>query len=242
MARLRYNGLSTTLAAALTNSATSVTLAASLTHSGGTAVPTIGGSDYLPLSILDGTGKVSEIVYLTAYTSGASTGTITRGQEGTSGVAHASGDRVVHGPTVMDSSATVGCSAYLTSVVTATSGVEASIALNVEAFDSHGFHSNTTNSTRITVPAGLDGVYIVVSQVKFAYNASGSRAAQIRKNGTKIYELGFQGSISSRAQATLILPLVAGDYIEAGYFQDSGSDLALDTAGECKLTVLRAGS
>lgn len=102
MARLRYNGLSTTLGGSLTSGATSVTFAAALTHSGGTAVPTISGSDYIPLSILDSTGKLSEVVWLTAYTSGATTGTITRGQEGTTGVAHSSGDKVAHGPTVLD--------------------------------------------------------------------------------------------------------------------------------------------
>jgi hypothetical protein len=102
MARLRYNGLSTTLGASLTNSATSVTFAAALTHSGGTNVPTISGTDYIPLSILDGTGKLSEVVYLTAYTAAATTGTIVRGLEGTTGVSHSSGDKVVCAPTKVD--------------------------------------------------------------------------------------------------------------------------------------------
>lgn len=102
MARLRYNGLSASLGASLTNSATSVTFAAALTHSGGTNVPTISGSDYIPLAILNSSGHLSEIVWLTAYTSGATTGTISRGQEGTSGVSHSSGDKVVLSMTVAD--------------------------------------------------------------------------------------------------------------------------------------------
>ena len=101
MARLRYNGLKTTLGASLTSSATAVTFAAALTHSGGTAVPTIVAGNYIPLSILD-TNGVTEIVYLTAYTAGATTGTITRGREGTPAVAHASGDRVVHAILALD--------------------------------------------------------------------------------------------------------------------------------------------
>jgi hypothetical protein len=102
MARLRYNGLSTTLGASLTSSGVSVTFGAALTHSNGTNVPTITGSDYIPLAILDTSGHLSEIVWLTAYTAAATTGTITRGQEGTTGVAHSSGDKVIHGPTVRD--------------------------------------------------------------------------------------------------------------------------------------------
>lgn len=102
MARLRYNGLSTTLGASLTSSATSVTFAAALTHSNGTSVPTITGSDFIPLAILDSSGHLSEIVYLTAYTAAATTGTITRGQEGTTGVSHASGDKVAQATLVAD--------------------------------------------------------------------------------------------------------------------------------------------
>lgn len=96
MARLRYNGLRAELAGSgLTNSATSVTFAAGLTHSNGTNVPTLGSGDYIPLAILDTSGHLSEVVWLTAYTAAATTGTIARGQEGTSGVSHSSGDKVV---------------------------------------------------------------------------------------------------------------------------------------------------
>ena len=113
MARLRYNGLTAALGASLTNSATSITFAAGLTHSGGTNVPTIAGSDYIPLTILDSSGNVSEIVYLTAYTAAATTGTISRGQEGTSGVAHSSDDKIVHASNVLDAGAMVLISAQV---------------------------------------------------------------------------------------------------------------------------------
>jgi hypothetical protein len=102
MARLRYNGLTATLGGSLTNSGTSITFAAGLTHSGGTNVPTLSGSDYIPLQILGSTGHLSETVYLTAYTAAATTGTIVRGMEGTTGVSHSSGDKVTHGPTIID--------------------------------------------------------------------------------------------------------------------------------------------
>lgn len=103
MSRLRYNGLVATLAGSgLTNSGTTVTFAAGLTYNGGTNVPTITGSDYIPLSILDSDGILSELVYLTAYTAGATTGTITRAQESTVGVAHSAGVQVLNAPTVLD--------------------------------------------------------------------------------------------------------------------------------------------
>lgn len=109
MARLKYNGLSTTLGAALASgSTTAITFAAPLTHSGGTAVPTIGAGDYIPFSILDASGMLAEIVYLTAYTTGQTTGTVTRGQEGTTGAARASGGVLLNALTVQDISDPTG--------------------------------------------------------------------------------------------------------------------------------------
>lgn len=102
MARLRYNGLRSTLGASLTSSATSVTFGAALTHSNGTNVPTLAAGDYIPLVILDASGHESEIVYLTAYTAAGTTGTISRGQEGTTGVSHSSGDAVAGAMLVAD--------------------------------------------------------------------------------------------------------------------------------------------
>lgn len=102
MSRRRLNGISTTLGSSLTSSATSITFAAALTYNGGTNVPTLSGSDYIVLSILNTSGNVIEIVYLTAYTAAGTSGTIVRGREGTTGAAHASGDPVISGPTVVD--------------------------------------------------------------------------------------------------------------------------------------------
>lgn len=101
-ARLTYNDLRAELGASLTNSATAVTFTAPLSYKNGTAVPTIAGGDYIPLSLMTTAGVLTEIVYLTAYTTGATTGTITRAREGTSGVAHSIGEFVVCAPTVED--------------------------------------------------------------------------------------------------------------------------------------------
>ena len=66
-------------------------------------VQTIVAPDYVPLSLLSPvTGLVSEIVWLTAYTAGATTGTITRAQEGTTAATHAVGDVATHDATVYD--------------------------------------------------------------------------------------------------------------------------------------------
>lgn len=100
--RLRYTLVSTTLGANLNQAATSITFAGKLTGVEGD-VPTIASPDYLPLVIGDPTDPAScEIVHLTAYTAEATTGTVSRGEEGSSDQNHTSGDPVVVGITPGD--------------------------------------------------------------------------------------------------------------------------------------------
>jgi hypothetical protein len=106
--RIRVDGLLAptappALAAALaaTGGTGTVTFPGALKHSGAVAVPTVADPDYLPLVLDPDTGAL-EIVWLTAYTAGGTTGTILRAQEGTTGATHATGAAVVHGPTVAD--------------------------------------------------------------------------------------------------------------------------------------------
>jgi len=66
---------------------------------------TIAAPDYATIIIdPEGAGNGPEIVYLTAFTATNTTGTITRGEEGTSdpGVTHAAGVAWRHGPTIED--------------------------------------------------------------------------------------------------------------------------------------------
>jgi microcystin-dependent protein len=100
MARLRYNNSGGVLGAALTAGATTITFAAAPPFA------TLAGTDYIPLC-LDPAGSALpnpsfEIAYLTAYTLGATSGTITRGQEGTTGKAHNNGAAWAQAPTAAD--------------------------------------------------------------------------------------------------------------------------------------------
>jgi hypothetical protein len=94
--QLQYNNESGTLGAALNSTGTTITF---------TLPPdfaTITGSDYIVLALDEGTNSY-EIVHLTAYTAGASTGTITRAAEDSShwpATTHQSGAAWTNAPTV----------------------------------------------------------------------------------------------------------------------------------------------
>lgn len=245
MARLRYNGLRTTLGASLTNSATSVTFAAGLTHSNGTNVPTITGSDYIPLSILDSSGHESEIVWLTAYTAAATTGTIARGKEGTSGVSHSSGDAVAGSAYAADL-AFVGAKAYRSAAYNLVNNTLTAMPWDAEEYDSDGFHDNSTNNERFTVPTGFGGKYAI--KANLGVSGSGISYTRfillLRKNGTAIaggrVESDFGTSSFPMMAVAMDVDLADGDYVDLAYLQISGNVRAMDTT-DCAMSIAKLG-
>lgn len=98
--RLKYNNVGD-----VTGSANPATLSTSTTTtitwpSAPSNLPTIASPDYVVL-VLEPNTVNEEIVYLTAYTAGATSGTVTRAQEGTTGQIHTS-VAWVNGPTLSD--------------------------------------------------------------------------------------------------------------------------------------------
>ena len=98
MTRLRTNNLSGTAAGNGITFADGSTTTGSWASAPGFA--TIVAPDFYVVVVEQDTAN-EEITYLTAFTSGATSGTFTRAQEGSSGVAH-SATKWVHGPTARD--------------------------------------------------------------------------------------------------------------------------------------------
>lgn len=98
--RIRRNLVETTLASPLGTGDTTISLNAPLTSPGGEQFPTLGANEVAALTL--GTGVTREIVLLTAYTAGATSGTIVRAQGGTTAQSHVAGARVVHTYTTDD--------------------------------------------------------------------------------------------------------------------------------------------
>lgn len=248
MTRLKYNGLSTTLGAGgLTAPATTIPLGAALTHSNGTAVPTLTAGDYIALEIIDQTTKkLVEIVWLTAYTSGQTTGTILRAQEGSPAVVHAAGDPIKHGPTVLDLVAVVSspgeadysCRLYLAANASISAASLATVNWTAESYDPQNMHDLSTNPSRVTIPAGGDGKYL--ASVATHYSAtSGQTQTRIYKNGTLV-SINLQdasgGTITGRAIE--VLDLVAGDYLDVRVYVVAGGSV-FGTTTDSSFTVIR---
>jgi hypothetical protein len=123
----------------------------------------------------------------------------------------------------------VGVAVYLTSAQSLSNGVGTIINWTAEYFDTNGFHDNATNNTRLTVPSGKAGKYLVVMSGNYAASATGVRDTAVRKNGTT-YVGSFAASScgSGTGQGTTvsrILDLSVGDYLEVDAIQTSGGSL-----------------
>jgi hypothetical protein len=112
------------------------------------------------------------------------------------------------------------------------------LTFTVEDFDTDGFHDNSTNTSRMTIPAGKGGKYQLTANADFTAAGTGGtfRAMRLYKNGA-LYESPTTGAVvrsiysninMCSLQLSWTLSLVATDYLEIYAFQDSGSAVTLN--------------
>lgn len=103
------------------------------------------------------------------------------------------------------------------------------VDFDTESFDTDGFHSTSVNPSRLTVPTGKEGVYLIVAQASWSTSAAGRKACWPYKNGTLrlgVDEVcGDDGGLNLSHTATTFAVLAAGDYVELHVRQDSGGAL-----------------
>ena len=141
----------------------------------------------------------------------------------------------------------VGCSALHNATQSLTSGVEASLSMAAaDVYDTDGFHDPSTNNTRMTIPAGMAGKYLLVGGTGFAANGTGVRVLSFRKNGTTAVGQAhiFPGTAAAYISPVIteIADLAAGDYIELRASQDSGGALNASSGAVTTLQIMRLDS
>jgi len=72
-----------------------------------------------------------------------------------------------------------------------------------ETFDTDAFHSTSSNTDRLTVPAGKAGKYLVIAKMQFAGGTNGIRQVYIYKNTTDIDLITWQNTSNSNADMCL---------------------------------------
>lgn len=114
------------------------------------------------------------------------------------------------------------------------------LALSIESYDDAAFHSTTVNNARMTIPDGVTRV-MVVANVEFAPNATGTRSVYIIKNtgpgGNPALSEPLVGimAVTSAGATTLInctgiIDVVGGDFLRVMAGQSSGANLDVISA------------
>lgn len=123
-----------------------------------------------------------------------------------------------------------------TAVQSLTTATWTSLTFDTERFDTDAFHSTATNTSRITIPAGKGGTYMIGGIVGFAGSGVGTRNVRLYLNNTtRIADIGHPPHATAAAQRfglTTIYDLVATDYVELQAYQDTGAALNTATTGE----------
>lgn len=126
------------------------------------------------------------------------------------------------------------CRLHRTTTQSLNSGAGTAIAFDSELLDQGGMHSTSSNTERITVPAGMGGVYAIGGCIEWATNATGTRYTVIRLNGSGELDRSQvpvnSASFGTDTTVTTIYRLAAGDYVELVGFQNSGGALNVATS------------
>jgi hypothetical protein len=103
-------------------------------------------------------------------------------------------------------------------------------AFTAEDFDTNGYHDNATNNTRITIPSGKAGYYLIIMGAGFPTLAT-TKVQRLYKNGanaTWANGSGYNANINIEGNASIqssyIMNLAVGDYIEQYVYQNSGGN------------------
>ena len=121
----------------------------------------------------------------------------------------------------------VGCALYRSGIATIPNATNTIIGWDSERFDTNTFHDTVTNNSRITIPSGYAGKYLITYQWGYNSNTNGYRELQLLLNGTQFpqsYNLVTYNGYAQQSSA-LVYSLSVGDYIQLQVNQNSGGSL-----------------
>jgi len=113
-----------------------------------------------------------------------------------------------------------------------TSGAWQSLALDSERYDTDTIHDTVTNNSRLTCKTA--GKYLIIGNIRFAVNATGSRGVRAYLNNTTVVgehvEVVASAGTVTVLHISTIYDLAVNDYVELQGFQSSGGALNMEQA------------
>lgn len=131
------------------------------------------------------------------------------------------------------STSAVGVSLYNSTDQTINNSVNTLLSWNSETFDTDAFHDTVTNNSRITIPTGKAGKYLINVTLQWQGSAAGDRVIFLYKNGSGITTNTQKSRVDAATgnqqynQYTSVYDLSVGDYIQVYCNQSSGAALSV---------------
>ena len=132
----------------------------------------------------------------------------------------------------------VGSLAYFFSSQNLTSGVNTILTFTNEGWDTNNFHSNVTNTSRMTIPSGYGGYYLV--QIVACVTTGTDATIRLLKNGSNISSRGLNGSSLQQHvntggntiihSASFVIDCAAADYLEAALVANATGKVCSDAS------------
>lgn len=138
----------------------------------------------------------------------------------------------------------VGAAIYNSSNGSVATGGESALAMDSELFDTDGFHDNSTNNQRFTIPVGLGGIYSITLNLHLSSSVGSQGYVIARKNGSQVIlmsEFVFAGSHGT-AGASTVIALDAGDYVEFKTLGDSAGTITGTSTWAPWATIMKLDS
>lgn len=118
----------------------------------------------------------------------------------------------------------IGCEVYSTAAQSLPVTTWTSLTMNSELYDPLGFHSTSSNTERVVIPVGLDGIY---SATGYFEDASTNSQLALRKNGTTTIRKVYNPTLDF---VTWVGYLAAGDYVSLSWFAGAATHNSVPVA------------
>jgi hypothetical protein len=127
-------------------------------------------------------------------------------------------------PAAPSTPAFVGCMVYMGASMTLSNNSFTAVQFaETDYLDTDAFHNPITNNTRLTIPAGKGGKYLVYGNVMHD-NGSGVVRVRFNLNGSVFSESRNGISTDETQHLSAIMTLAATDYVELIAYQNTGGN------------------
>jgi hypothetical protein len=122
-----------------------------------------------------------------------------------------------------------GCSIKQSSAQSISNNTDTILNFDAEFFDTDAFHDNSTNNSRITIPAGKGGYYLFTLNVRLNGGTSGDFFIKLIKNGSEEQVIAaLLNSVTPSSQYSVVAAGAVSDYFQAKVYQASGSTQTIE--------------